>query len=359
MVSPLLRASQAAAAAAASLAEAAIPQATVPTTALKFRSPHLAPMELNRYDSGLGLSIATSNPSGQDESTAEIIRDALTFHLTFEYGDSIETLVAVCAMVVGLTLVFLGVRLFRPLLFALSWLLVGGLVFFISMLISKNSTSSFIAGTIVGFVLAALVVKLWRVSLFVVGALFGVVLYILFSSLFPSAVATPAAPYVLCIVSAVGFGYLATLMEKNALLITTPVLGAFLFVQGLDHFVHWNLNAFELLTPDGQHKCAGKAICFGLYAALLSLAALGVWVQWNYTADLGHGKVPKRVGPNEMVVLSSPSKKQQATAAAASAKKKKLSTAAGDDREGYGNPFATRRSAYGGSASVESEYFEG
>jgi hypothetical protein len=355
---PILRAS--AAAAAASIANLASPILPIRTHApVKFMHPHLQPMDLNRYDSGMGLAIVSKGP---DESTAEIIRDALTFQLTFEHGESVETMIAVFAMLVGLALVFVGVRLFRPLLFALSWLLLGGLIFFISMLISENSTSSFIAGTIIGFVFAALVVKLWKVSLFVVGGLFGIVLYILFSSLFPSAVSSPAAPYLLCIGSAIGFGYLATQMEKNALLVATPVLGAFLFLQGLDHFIHMNLNAFELLSPDGQKKCSGNAMCFGLYAALISLAAVGIYVQWKWTAFglLGHGKPTKKVGSNEMVVLSSPTKKQQAATSAG----KKGADKGSEHSSGnpFGNPFATRRSAYPSSAyggSVESEYFEG
>ena len=228
------------------------------------------------------------------------------------------------------------------------------------MLISENSTSSFIAGTVIGFVFAVIVVKLWKVSLFVVGGLFGIVLYILFSSLFPSAVASPAAPYLLCIGAAIGFGYLATQMEKPALLIATPVLGAFLFLQGLDHFIHAHLNAFELLSPDGQKMCSGNPACFGLYAALLSLAAVGIYVQWRWTAFglLGNGKpVSKKVGPNEMVVLSSPTKKQQ-LAATGGGKKGTDHGSSG----GFGNPFASRRSAYPTSSyggSVESEYFEG
>lgn len=357
-------------------------------------SSHLRlPRLFSRYDTGLGLAVATSDPDA-DSSTADVIRDALTFHLNFEYGSQITTAIAIVAMVVGLTLVFLGVRLCRPLLFAFSWLFLGGCVFLISMLASHHdSTVSFIVGVSVGLVLAAIVVKVYKLALFVVVGLVGVVLWVLFETLFPSVLSTPVAKYVVLGIATLLCGLLGVWLEKTALLVATPVIGSFLFLQGLDHFIHQNLNAFVLMTSEGQRQCEGRAACFGLYAALVTLAVIGIFVQWRYTSECGRGSsrpassVDRKALASEMIILSSPKKAPAKTFKPASPTR---SVASASSSSSYGrsacsptysssftspsarggspsdlNPFTTRRSVYGGEFGyagnpfVEAEYFEG
>ena len=348
-------------------------------------------IQLARYDSSvLGIALSTDDPT--HESTSEIIKDVLSFHLTFQYGSQVETALSVTAMLIGLTLVFLGVRLFRPLLFALTWLLVGGAVFFISMLVSShNSMSSFIAGCVIGLVFAALTIKIWRLALFIAGGAFGFVLWLMFQSLFPSVMSTPAAMYSVLAVAVLVCGYIGMSMEKIALLASTPVLGAFLFLQGLNHFIRSDVNAFQLLTSQGERMCQSNGWCFGLYAAIIGLAAAGMVVQWKYTADLApiaksatspkvHREKSKQKNAPEMIILSSPKNKKQnpflsnyhpssptvrSPFSSTSSRARSCYSSSPSASSGYGNPFGTNSrsgsSSYGydSQPSVETEYFEG
>jgi len=250
----------------------------MPDGRVGFASPHFQPLQLSVYnDASLGVGVqAGNNPGGGEQSAAQTAADVLTFNLHFTFGPQVEHAIAVFAILSGLALVAFGVRLFRPLLFAVSWMFIGGLTFFISMLFCKDSTKSFIAGSVIGFVGGLVILKLWRVSLALVGAASGFVLWLIFQSLFPSAFPHDGARYLTMACAIVLFGALAIRGEKSALLALTPLLGAFLLLQGLDHFVPgMGLGAFRLLTPEGSHSCTG-AKCFGLYAALVGLTAIGL-----------------------------------------------------------------------------------
>lgn len=313
----------------------------LPSPSLPFRSPHLdstnllpnslkptpplgdqhGTINLARWDSGiLGLAISTTSPDG-DDSTSDIIREAMSFQLSFTYGHELERVLGISAILLGMTLIFLGVKLFKPLLFALSWFIFGGIIFFVTMLISHDSLASFLSGTIIGFILAVIIIRIWRLALFVVGGLLGFVLWIIFQSLFPNAISTTATKYVVLAVTSLVCGIIGMRMEKWALLISTPILGGFLFLQGLDSFLDAGLNAFVLLTKSGQHRCTSNGVaCFGLYAALVTLAAIGMVLQYRWTAEMASAsassnKSPKKSsassGPPEMIILSSPAKKKR------------------------------------------------
>jgi len=313
----------------------------------RFVSAHFQPLQLSAYsDPTLGVGVSTSDPG--DDSAAQVAKDMLSFNLHFSFGPQVEHAVALFALLSGMALIGFGVRLFRPLLFATSWLFIGGLTFFISMLFCKDSTKSFIAGSIIGFVGGLVMVKLWRLSLALVGAASGFVLWLLLQSLWPSLFPHDGARYLVLACLVVLCGALAVRGEKTALLACTPLLGAFLLLQGLDHFVKAELNAFRLLTPEGAHNCAG-AKCFGLYAALVALSIIGWYVQLRWTAKdplFGKRKAEERqTAPGvrnsknipELMVFPAPSP---------------LSARKGAS-SGFGNPFAQ---ALGGSDDSSSSY---
>ncbi len=69
-------------------------------------------------------------------------------------------------------------------LFLLTFIIVGGVVYFIAILAAHaESDKALIAGVVCGLVFACLLLKLWRASLFACGACVGFVLWVGFKSL--------------------------------------------------------------------------------------------------------------------------------------------------------------------------------
>jgi hypothetical protein len=101
----------------------------MPDGRVGFASPHFQPLQLSVYnDASLGVGVqAGSNPGGGEQSAAQTAADVLTFNLHFTFGPQVEHAIAVFAILSGLALVAFGVRLFRPLLFAVSWMFIGQL----------------------------------------------------------------------------------------------------------------------------------------------------------------------------------------------------------------------------------------
>ncbi len=233
----------------------------------------------------------------------------------------------------------------------LTWLFVGGLTYFLSMLFCRDAVKSFIAGILIGCFFAGVLLKLWRLSLALVGAISGFAIWLLFQSLFPAAISNPAATYLILSCVVVLCGALAVRLEKVALLICTPLLGGFFLLQGLEHFLKLGIGAFSLLSPQGARACQGSVACVGIYAGLIGACALGWWVQWRYTA-------------RNVVWSSSSSSKSKSTKESANAARRVkdvpelivLSSSPRKGDKGFGNPFASRRNLY---APTTPEFYEG
>jgi len=77
-------------------------------------------------------------------------------------------------------------------------------------------------------------------------------------------------------------------MEKYWLLVSTPILGSFLAIQGIDHFANLDINVFG--TLQGTAQCSTDE-CYGLWAGVCGLALAGMLIQYRWTADFNHTKV--------------------------------------------------------------------
>lgn len=392
MVAPIIRMAKMAAAAEAKMEVQSQPSMGVaaPLQLVKlprFRSPLLSAPNIDAHLSGFNSFSIAAEPG---IATTQVLEGGSgQFQLTFPHGRDVENGVAGFAIALGVLLVLLGVRLFRILLFGTVALFSGCMIYYIGMQVKDaGSKDCFIAACVLGVILGALAVKVWKLSLFMIGAFVGATLWYVFQSLWPNALGSPVSAYITLTICMLVLGFLALKMEKIALLFFTPILGAFVLLQGVDHFTSMNLNVFEGISPEGRLKiCSGgqASLCYGMYALLLSISFFGMFVQWKWTADMSSReaarkkkKIDENSKPNEMVILASPktANKNNTLFASPTSKGGSFSssnsssmglnpfaspTSTSSSSPSFGNPFSSRRSAYSQQPqrSVESEYFEG
>ena len=242
------------------------------------------------------------------------------------------------------------------------------------MLLSDyDSLTSFLCGLFIGGALALVVLRVWKASLAIIGALAGLVSGIMLASFMgPSAFLSDAGRGIfLGLCSFIG-GALAVRGEKKALLLCTPLLGSFLVLQGFDHFLPgMHMSAWDLLSERGQAQCstsAGAARCVGIYFAVAAMTVAGVFVQWRWTAGLSvkpaaaSSAAAIKAVP-EMIVLASPNSDKKKSCGSSSGNPFASPVSRGPRAASpteTGNPFSTqRRSAYGYHTPKTPEFFEG
>jgi len=219
-------------------------------------------------------------------NTTALTQEFTDFSLGFAGGIALGIFLAIAAMVVGFILEFFGTRLFKYTLFIISFLFGAALGFFIVLKLGASSEAGLITGAILGLILGSLALKIWKLSLFVVGAGCGFILWTVFKALFPYVLATQAELYGVLAAACVILGLLAIKMEKIWLLIGTPLIGTFLFIQGVNVLLPSSeqLDVFTLL--DRSSGCTVSS-CYVLYAAVFGGYFLGLFVQYRYTSEYG------------------------------------------------------------------------
>jgi hypothetical protein len=85
---------------------------------------------------------------------------------------------------------------------------------------------------IIGFICGAIIVKIWSLSLFCLGALVGFVTWIAIKSIFPELLHNELILYSCLAIPSIIFGFIALRMERLWLLIATPIIGSFFSLQG-------------------------------------------------------------------------------------------------------------------------------
>jgi len=222
-----------------------------------------------------------SNPINSTAITDEFTN----FSLGFAGGLALGLVLAIAAMGVGLVLAFFGCRLFKYTLFIIAFLFGAALGFFIVLKLGGSAEAGLIAAAILGLILGALAVKVWKVSLFVLGAGCGFIIWTVFKALFPNVLNTQALLYGVLIAVCIILGLVAVKMEKIWLLFGTPLVGTFLFIQGVDYFLDPHLNVFQLL--DTSSNGCTFASCYVLYSAVFGGSLFGLFIQYRYTSEYG------------------------------------------------------------------------
>ena len=203
---------------------------------------------------------------------------------------------------VGALLLFFGCRLFKATLFSLTFIAVAGIVYFVGVQDGRDQRVMLGVGLGLGLFCGLLAIKLWKVALFLAGALVGFVAFVIVKSLYPAAFVNPAVAYPALLVPAVVLGLFSVCMERYWLLFATPVLGSFLVMQGVDHFADLDINVFG--TLDGSAQCSSDE-CYGLWAAVVGASLLGMLVQYKWTAGFdssSSGSAPTKRHQSEKYV---------------------------------------------------------
>lgn len=212
--------------------------------------------------------------------------DYFPFGLNFNGGPEMEHILAIVAIVWGLITLFFGVKLFKLTLFVITSVVIGGISYYLIMVQTNgNSEAAFIASVVVGLLAGVIVVKIFVLGLILIGVFTTFILWECFLSLFPNVVPQSALYTVLCVVLSIA-AILAWWQQKWVLLFTTPIIGTFLFSQGLAKYLNndsLKLSVFEILHNDAS--CNTKQ-CLGLYAGLAVIGTLGLFVQYYYTSGL-------------------------------------------------------------------------
>jgi len=223
-------------------------------------------------------------PISNPLNTTSITDEFTNFSLGFAGGLALGLILAIGAMGLGLVLAFFGCRLFKYTLFIIAFLFGAALGFFIVLKLGGSAEAGLIAAAILGLILGAIAVKVWKASLFVLGAGCGFILWTVFKALFPNVLNTQVLLYGVLAAVCIILGLIAVKMEKIWLLFGTPLVGTFLFIQGVDYFLSPHLDVFQLL--DTSNGCT-FASCYVLYSAVFGGSVLGLFVQYRYTSEYG------------------------------------------------------------------------
>lgn len=168
-------------------------------------------------------------------------------------------------VVVGALQCFFGYRIFKVILGLTGFLLGGILAAAIGSTFSQEVAFVLITGLTGGFIGAALMVGLYFVGIFIIGALFGGVL----GTVFYAAAESNPDPAVLLIL-AVLTGILALIFQKFMIIVSTSYGGASAVVAGIAYFI---TGAINLSKPEQMSGSNGSY----LYAFLLGWLALGTF----------------------------------------------------------------------------------
>jgi len=219
--------------------------------------------------------------------------EILDYELDFAGGVAISVILSIAMILIGVVLIIAGCRLFKWTLFTVAFVLGSFLGYYLFYnLIPDDSRSCLIAGAVVGLVLGVASTKLWKLSIFVLGAGVGLCLWLTFKALYPELFEDETVYYVSLIATVIVFGLISLKMEKTWLLFGTPVLGSFILIQGVDAFVPQNLNMLQIL----DFKNGGCALteCYVLYSAVLGLSLLGIFIQYRFTSEDARKRAHKR-----------------------------------------------------------------
>jgi len=247
------------------------------------------------YISNNALDNLLENPlAGNISAMAES-----AFHFDFDHGPQVQAALSAGMIAVGALLLFFGCRLFKATLFALTFIAVSGLVYFVGVQQGQDQRVMLGVGLGLGLFCGLLAIKLWQVALFLAGALVGFVAFVIVKSLYPAAFVNPAIAYPALLIPAVILGVFSVCMERYWLLFATPILGSFLCMQGVDHFASLDINVFGTLA--GTAQCSSDE-CYGLWAAVVGASLLGMLVQYKWTAGFDSSSTPTKRHQSEKYV---------------------------------------------------------
>lgn len=228
----------------------------------------------------------------------DLIDEFTNFTLDFAGGLELSLVIAITCMVIGGILMFFGSRLFKYTLFTCAFLVGAALGFFIVKKISDDALAGVITAAVLGLIVGGLAIKMWKLSLFVLGGGCGFILWLTAKALYPDPFVKEEVSYGVLAGLIIVLGLAALKMEKLWLLLATPLVGTFLLCQGVDHFIEEDLGVFALLDQS-QASCGLISECYVIYGCLIGGTIVGFLIQWRYTSEYGQKRMKKARYKNE------------------------------------------------------------
>jgi len=207
------------------------------------------------------------------------------------------SIAAVLAIVIGIAVAFFGYKLFKPVLF-ISGFVVGAMVgFLVAERIFKNqsyiTTASWITAIICGIILGAIVICVFQLGVFLIGAAAGILLAFALNTSFGYKI-WPSNPtgmlYILLVVLALLFGWLALRLERPFIIVATSLCGAIATVWGIGYFAGkypsgQDLESWRIQLADGNYEYKIGNEWWGYMAGTILLFIIALFVQFKKTAD--------------------------------------------------------------------------
>lgn len=203
----------------------------------------------------------------------ELTKEALsTFHM--ELTPETLSTIAVFLILFGAVNCFFGKRIFKVMLGIWGFLIVGGIAGTVAFGMSEGNTTTVIAAGVVGGIVGCLVMLLiYKVGLFILGAGLGVLVGMAIST----ATGNPPQPAVFLVLTIAG-GILAIIFEKLMIVINTSFGGAYSVVIGISYFLTGNFpRPAELTETPSQYiyTAVGIWILLGLFGIATQYHLLG------------------------------------------------------------------------------------
>jgi len=243
------------------------------------------------------------------------------------------TILAVAAIAAGVVICVSGYKLFRPTLFVIGFALGGVLIAVAAEEIFKNKswvvTASWIAFVVGGLIIGFLVISLYKLSIFIAGAVGGVLLAMLINTSFGYKM-YPSHPNIVLIILAVVLGIiggvLAIMLEKPVIVVATSLVGECMVVWGIGYFAGdfpsaSDLKSLATQNANGDWNYDIPNAWWAYLASILVLFVIGMVAQFrktgrgvNHHHRLNTHAVPSREAEQqqEFTAVSTPQQKDNA-----------------------------------------------
>ncbi|TDH70240.1 hypothetical protein CCR75_001625 [Bremia lactucae] len=209
------------------------------------------------------------------------------------------SILAIAAMAVGAVMLVMGYRIFRATVFSIGFV-AGGVT--VAMVVEKAFedeswmiTASWISFVVGGLICGILVVWLYSLGIFIVGASAGVVLAMMIHNsvgyeIYPNH--PQVVLIVLCIALGIICGLVALKLEKPALIVATSLFGAAILVWGIGYFAGDfpttnDLKEYGSQDINGDWVYSIPDAWWGYLAGILVLFVLGMCIQFRKTGRGG------------------------------------------------------------------------
>jgi hypothetical protein len=207
-----------------------------------------------------------------------------------------RSIAAILGISVGAIICFFGYKLFRPSIFLCGFFVGGIIVGGVAKAAFKNqeyvTTATWIAFAIGGIIFGALVLSLYNVGIFLIGAAAGILIAFVLNTFFGHKL-YPSDPAVVLIVMSVVLGILggalAMKIERTVLVISTSLIGAEMCVCGVGYFAGDYPSILDLKHVahqdiNGEWIYSIPIAWWGYFVGSIVLFIFGTFVQFKKTS---------------------------------------------------------------------------